>query len=107
MQPLKTSRNEFSTPNLVELDQFNIFSIIFGSKVINVTFISGGHLENMSIIPISAFRDNASTQNTLKLVLHPKIAGIRHAERICIIFGSKAIYVTFVNAGHLRYMQIR
>ena len=94
MQPLKTTRNEFSTPNLVELVELNTFSIIFGSKVINVTFFSGGHLGNMQIMPISALRDNASNQNSQEWVLHPKISGIRHAERIYIIFGSKAINVT-------------
>ena len=40
MQPLKTTRNEFSAPNLVELVELNAFSIIFGSKVINVTFVT-------------------------------------------------------------------
>ena len=101
MQPLKTTRNEFSTPNLVEIVELNTFSIIFGSKVINVTFVSGGHLGNMQIMPISALRDNASNQNSQKWVLHPKISGIGHAERIYIIFGSKAINVTFVTGGHL------
>ena len=106
MQPLKTTRNEFSTPNLVELVELNAFSIIFGSKVINVTFVSGGHLGNMQIMPISAFGDNASYQNIQKWVLHPKISGISHADRIYIIFGSKAVNVTFVTGGRLGNMQI-
>ena len=110
MQLFKTTRNEFSTPNLVELVkqlELNAFSIIFGSKVINVTFVSGGHLGYMQIMPISALRDNASNQNSQKWVLHPQISGIRHAERIYIIFGSKAVNVPFVTGGHLGNMQIQ